>query len=235
MVAMATAASTSARCTFVLAVKSLSDAKSRLTPLPASADRRALVAAMLLDTLDAVAAIGADTVVVSPDEDVHRIALDTGARALDEPGPATGLSSLNAALAHGAASAGQTAFLQADLPALQPDSLAQALDGAALALKSAPAAFVADRSGHGTVLLVAHPGFTPRFGVESARHHRDAGAVELDPDHRRWPDLRTDIDTPNDLAIASEIGLGPRTLAALALPSTDAHGSTGQSAADAAQ
>ncbi|MCF8571354.1 2-phospho-L-lactate guanylyltransferase [Gordonia sp. HY002] len=235
MVAMATAASTSARCTVVLAVKSLSDAKSRLTPLPASADRRALVAAMLLDTLDAVAAIGAAAVVVSPDADVHGLAADTGARVLDEPGPATGLSSLNAALAHGAAPTGPTAFLQADLPALQPDSLAQSLQEAALALKSAPAAFVADRSGHGTVLLVAHPGFTPRFGAESAQRHRDAGAVELDPDRRRWPDLRTDIDTPDDLAVASEIGLGPRTLTALARPANGAPGSTGQSAADAAQ
>ncbi|MGO3326505.1 2-phospho-L-lactate guanylyltransferase [Gordonia sp. (in: high G+C Gram-positive bacteria)] len=232
---MATATSTPARCTVVLAVKSLPDAKSRLTPLPDSADRRALVSAMLLDTLDAVAAVGADAVVVSPDRDVHRLAAAAGVRALDEPGPAQGITPLNAALARGAAPGGPTAFLQADLPALRSDSLAQALDGASLALTSAPAAFVADRSGHGTVLLVAQAGFTPRFGAESAQRHREAGAVELDADRRRWPDLRTDIDTPDDLAVATDIGLGPRTLSALARPATQAPSSTRQSAADAAQ
>ncbi|MCF8589513.1 2-phospho-L-lactate guanylyltransferase [Gordonia sp. HY366] len=222
MVAMSIPASTPPRCTVVLAVKSLSDAKSRLTPLPEDADRPALVSAMLVDTLDAVATVGADAVVVSPDPDVHRLVADRGARPVDEPEPTAGLSPLNAALVHGAAPVGRTAYLQADLPALRPDSLAAALDDAARALTGAPAAFVADRSGNGTVLLVATSGFTPRFGIDSARRHRDAGAVELDPERRRWADLRTDIDTPDDLTVAVGLGLGPRTQAALARHTADA-------------
>ncbi|WP_420039328.1 2-phospho-L-lactate guanylyltransferase [Gordonia sp. MP11Mi] len=219
---MSIAASTSARGTVVLAVKSLSDAKSRLTPLPKDADRPALVSAMLIDTLDAVAAVGADAVVVSPDPDVLRLVADRGAMPVDEPEPITGLSPLNAALAHGALPVGRTAYLQADLPALRPASLAAALDDGARALTRAPASFVADRSGHGTVLLVATAGFTPRFGIDSAHRHRDACAVELDPEHRHWADLRTDIDTPDDLAVAARLGLGPRTRAALARHTADA-------------
>lgn len=235
MVAMASSASTTTRRTIVLAVKSLSDAKSRLTPLPACADRSDLVTAMLLDTLDAVAAIDADAVVVSPDHDVHRLVTDAGAVALDEPDPIAGAPPLNAALTRGAAAVGPTAYLQADLPALRADSLAEALDDAAHALADRSAAFVADRSGHGTVLLVAAAGFTPRFGAQSAQRHRDSGAVELDPGHRRWPDLRTDVDTPADLAVAADLGLGPRTRACLAHRPAGRSGSTGQSAEDAAQ
>lgn len=232
---MPTAVTPSARPLVVLAVKSLSDAKSRLTPLPASADRPTLVAAMLADTLDAVTGIGADAVVVTPDADVRRLVAGRGALALDEPAPVDGMSSLNTALAHGAAGVDRVAYLQADLPALHSESLAEAIDDALRAMADAPAAFVADRSGDGTVLLVASAGVVPRFGVDSARRHRDSGAVELDPTHRRWADLRTDIDTPDDLAVARTLGLGPRTAAVLARGSSTASGSAGQCADDAAQ
>ncbi|WP_228461651.1 2-phospho-L-lactate guanylyltransferase [Gordonia spumicola] len=203
----------------VLAVKALDDAKSRLRPLPrAHDDRPTLVAAMLADTLDAVTAIGPRrVVVVSPDARVHEIAAGAGATAVDEPVDApAGWTPLNAALARGAAAtdASVIVYLQADLPALGPDSLRAALDAAA-SLDDAPAAFVADRDGSGTAMLVAVRGFAPLFGGGSARAHRAAGAVELDPDRLRWPDLRTDIDTPADLAAARSLGLGPRTRHAL--------------------
>jgi 2-phospho-L-lactate guanylyltransferase (CobY/MobA/RfbA family) len=47
----------------------------------------------------------------------------------------------------------------------------------------------------------------------SAARHRDSGAVELTG---AWPGLRCDIDTPEDLAEARRLGVGPATSAAVA-------------------
>ncbi len=202
-------------CTVVLAVKALDDAKSRLRPLPpAHDDRPALVTAMLGDTLTAVMATSPRrVVVVSPDDRVHRLAAQFGADAVDEPAQTpAGWTSLNAALARGAHDAdGLIAYVQADLPAMRSTSFGEALDAASAALLDAPAAFVADRAGTGTALLVARAEFPPLFGPDSAAAHRGAGAVELDPERLRWPDVRADIDTPDDLAAARAIGLGTRT------------------------
>ncbi|MBB4137122.1 2-phospho-L-lactate guanylyltransferase [Gordonia humi] len=223
-------------CAVVLAVKSLAAAKSRLAPLPATTDRGALVAAMLVDTLAAVRGAGIDEVlVVSPDPLVHALTAEAGAHPVPEPEPQPRLSSLNAALAHGARAATHStvAYLQADLPALRGESLVAALDAARCAGDSA--AFVADRAGSGTVLLVAGPDFVPRFGVGSAEAHRAAGAVELDPPGDRWPDLRTDIDTPADLVAAVHLGVGARTGAVLDGRTGAASGSAGQRRANTAQ
>lgn len=206
----------------VLAVKRLDAAKSRLAAVVPEDRRRDLVAAMLADTLAAIRTAGiAAVTVVTPDPRVDEIATTFGARVLPEP-PADELSPLNTALAHGLADAAHevdlVAALQADLAALDAAALVDALTAADQALaRGADAAFVADRSGAGTAMLVVRPGtgFTPRFGPDSAAAHRDAGAVELDPTHARWPRLRTDVDTPEDLAAASRLGLGPRTRDAL--------------------
>lgn len=208
----------------ILAVKRLDAAKSRLATAVASDDhRRALVTAMLADTLLAVRNAGvADIVVVSPDPGVEALAREFGARAVAEPAPGT-LSPLNAALAHGLTSAADSATLvaalQADLAALDAATLAEAFDEASAVIAAgAAAAFVADRGGDGTALLVLPSGspFEPRFGADSASAHRSAGAAELDPARRRWARLRTDVDTPADLAVAAVLGPGPHTSEALA-------------------
>ncbi len=209
----------------VLAVKSLDAAKTRLTPLPVPpVTRPELVTAMLSDTLSAVRATApGNLIVVSPDPAVHAAATEFGAISVPEPTYGDipdGWSPLNCALAHGAASAppdALLAYLQADLPALRPASFIAAVDRARTLIGSgAPAAFVSDHSGSGTVLLVAGAGFAPAFGADSAAAHRAAGAAEVDPRRICWPDLRTDIDTPADLALAQTIGLGDRTSALLA-------------------
>ncbi|WP_424322671.1 2-phospho-L-lactate guanylyltransferase [Gordonia sp. (in: high G+C Gram-positive bacteria)] len=208
----------------VLAVKALDAAKSRLSQeVPSDVQRREVVAAMLADTMAAVR--GAEVkrfTVVSPDPAVHRLAQEFGGLGIDEPALISGLSPLNTALLTGiaasAATADLAAALQADLAALDTPTLRQALAAARTAIDSgAPAAFVADRSGEGTALLVVRTSgpLTPRFGPGSAAAHRAAGAVELDPNRLQWPRLRTDVDTPEDLATARELGLGPRTAAAL--------------------
>ncbi len=209
----------------VLAVKRLDAAKSRLTPVVGTGPhRRATVAAMLADTLAAIADAGSMHVtVVSPDPYVQRVAGEAGAAVLDEPTPSAELTPLNAALAHGiadgAARARIVVAVQADLAALDAATVREAVDAAVEVIEAgARAAFVADRTGTGTALLavVGPDPMTPRFGPASAAAHRAAGAVELDPEHRRWPRLRTDVDTPDDLAAALALGVGPRTRAALA-------------------
>jgi len=86
-----------------------------------------------------------------------------------------------------------------------------------------PRSFVSDRHGTGTSALFAFGvPLDPRFGVESTRRHADSGAAELTGS---WPGLRCDIDTPDDLASALHLGLGPATHRVVgALPSTGSDG-----------
>jgi 2-phospho-L-lactate guanylyltransferase len=90
--------------------------------------------------------------------------------------------------------------LQADLPAVTAQEFAAAMQAA----RSHARSFVADRHGTGTAALFSTDGeLNPLFGIDSARRHRDSGAVELTGD---WPGLRCDVDTPEDLSAARELG-----------------------------
>jgi 2-phospho-L-lactate guanylyltransferase len=122
-----------------------------------------------------------------------------------------GLPGLNAALAFGADRLrernrrGVVGALQADLPALRATELAEAVGRAA-----GRRAFCADQPGTGTTLLLAAAGgpLAPRFGAGSAAAHAASGAVEVGAE---LDSLRCDVDTPEDLAAATRIGLGPWT------------------------
>jgi 2-phospho-L-lactate guanylyltransferase len=96
--------------------------------------------------------------------------------------------------------------LCADLPALRPEQLGEALEAADPTRMS----FVADREGVGTTAVVAPSveTFRPAFGEGSRRRHLDRGAVEIDLD---LPTLRRDVDDPDDLTEALHLGVGPRT------------------------
>jgi len=100
---------------------------------------------------------------------------------------------------------GIVGVLQADLPALRPAELTNALHEAA-----GERAFITDRQGTGTTLLLAAPGqpLAPRFGIGSAVAHAESGAYELSTPA---PTLRSDVDTPQDLAHAARLGLGAHT------------------------
>ncbi|MFE0751123.1 2-phospho-L-lactate guanylyltransferase [Gordonia sp. NPDC058843] len=225
--------------TAVLAVKSLHRAKSRLAATLSTAfegddpvGRGSLVLAMFLDTVDALRGAGISRiVVVSPDDEVLAVARRSGLRGLrespqrnsprrDSSPSATADAGLNAAFADGARWAREAwpestglMFVQADLPAATSASISAVLHVA----HDHPSSFLTDRDGTGTVLLVGTVAGAagPRFGPGSAAAHRAAGAVELDPSGRNWPDLRTDVDTATDLAVARELGLGAHTIAAL--------------------
>ena len=192
----------------VIPVKHLDRAKTRLRG--AHADHRALVLAVVRDTVTAaVAAPGVRSVlVVCEDERVVAGLAGTGAECVDE----RGLPGLNAALRYGARVLRDrdrgcvVAALQADLPALTPAGL-----GAAISEAAGRRAYVPDHDGTGTVLLLSAPGepLAPRFGAGSAgRHAESAVAVGLG-----IAGLRRDVDTPADLAEARLIGLGPNTAA----------------------
>jgi 2-phospho-L-lactate guanylyltransferase len=196
--------------TVLMPVKVLAQAKSRLAGL-AGPHRGELALALAGDTLTAVLACAeVARVIVITDDQVAAAAL-AGLGALvvpDEP-----RDGLNAALRHGAAHAtarwpgSGTAALSADLPALRPAEIGQALRAAS----AWPTAFVADAAGDGTTLYTAAPGvaFEPAFGLASRSRHAAGGAAELDLDG--IPGLRRDVDTPDDLRGATALGLGPRS------------------------
>jgi len=208
----------------VVPVKPLYAAKSRLR---GAADRgvgdpdahAALALALAHDTVAAVGA--ARTVrrllVISSDPVVAAELAAVGVEVAPDVG-----GGLNAALRHGAGllraadPGAPVGALQADLPALRPEELDDAVAAAAaLAATGRGRAFCADADGRGTTLLLAAAGvpLDPRFGDGSAARHRGTGAVALDGP---WPGLRRDVDTGDDLRAAAGLGLGPHTRAVLA-------------------
>lgn len=170
-----------------------------------------LVLALASDTLAAaIAAPGVRRVlVVAADPGALASLRGLGVEITAEAGP----SGLNAALRHGEAllrrddPAAVVGALQADLPALRAGELGQALAEA-----DGRRAFSADRHGSGTTLLLSAPGgeLAPRFGTGSALAHAESGAVALAV---AAPSLRSDVDTPEDLAHAGALGLGHFTAA----------------------
>ncbi|MEV0851789.1 2-phospho-L-lactate guanylyltransferase [Nocardia fluminea] len=200
----------------VMAVKHIGRAKSRLADALSTEQRAQLVLAMFTDTVVAAGAVPEllSLTVVTPDPLVAVRARELGAHVIDEP-PA-GADALNTALTAGAADVrerhGPTALLalQADLPALRPSELADVL-----AVAVSARSVVIDHTGTGTAaLLIRDPTapLSPRFGADSARAHRDDGAVPL---LGHWPGLRCDVDTPEDLDRVRALGVGEFTTSAL--------------------
>jgi 2-phospho-L-lactate guanylyltransferase len=183
--------------TVLVPLKPLAQAKSRLRgAAPVHED---LVLALARATVSA--ALAADGVrrvlVVTRDVRAAGALRACGAGVLADTG-----RDLNDALRRAAAAvAGPVAALPADVPALRPGELAQALAAA-----DGQRAFVPDAAGVGTVLLVAAPGgeLDPRFGVGSAAAHELSGARRL---AGSWPTLRRDVDTADDLAVVRAWGL----------------------------
>ncbi|QIG39523.1 2-phospho-L-lactate guanylyltransferase [Microbacterium sp. 4R-513] len=191
----------------VLPVKEASRAKSRLGEL-----RRgdgALARAIALDTIDAVrecSAVGRVVVVTddggleaSVPSDVEVIADREGR------GPDAAIAAAMSMLAETA----PRAALLADLPALRPGDLADALEAAL----GHPRAVVADAEERGSTLVTAAPGvrWASAFGRDSFEQHLSLGCEALPVP--AGSSLRRDVDTPDHLAAAAELGLRGRTLA----------------------
>jgi 2-phospho-L-lactate guanylyltransferase len=201
------------RIVAVIPVGELERAKSRLGEVLDAEERRDLVIGLLERTLAATVASSriAETIVVTPDDEVASIAQSAGARVIRQSdlGLNHGLDEARAA----AVDAGATALLvlPADLPGVSPaavDTLLATLDEA----DSPLVAIVPDRHGRGTnSLLLAPPGVIEfAFGGDSRVAHRHAAdaastrVVELDGP------LSLDIDTPEDLLVVQTGELGAR-------------------------
>lgn len=212
------------RVDLVIPVKRLAAAKSRLRGaadsagvggIGAQAAHTRLALALTLDTLSAARAASRvrAVLVVTADPVVAAAVMASGVEAVGDP-----LVGLNAAYERGAAvlrerdPAVAVGALQADLPALRPVELDEAI-AAALAGRW-PRAFTADAEGTGTTFLLAAAGveLNPRFGGGSAARHAASGAVALGG---WWPSLRRDVDTPADLTVAGDLGVGAHTREAL--------------------
>ncbi|MBO8189013.1 2-phospho-L-lactate guanylyltransferase [Streptomyces spirodelae] len=204
--------------TLVVPLKPLFRAKSRLTGAPTGLPVPELALAFAQDTVRAALECAAvrGVVVVTDDSLAAGELRALGARAVpDLPG-----DGLNAALAHGAAAARAAepdtpvAALNADLPALRPAELERVLNAAS----GFSRAFLPDAAEIGTTVLTALPrtGLSPAFGGPSRTRHRASGAVELPL--TGVASVRQDVDTPEDLRAALELGVGGFTSALLAGP-----------------
>jgi 2-phospho-L-lactate guanylyltransferase len=185
--------------TVVIPVKGTVSAKSRLGASPE------LALAIALDTVAAALAVG-DVIVVTA-FGIAPAFEALGARViLDEN------AGLNAAVLQGitAAHTDAVAALLGDVPALQPEELAVALELA----EHHPLAFVPDADSDGTVLITAlrASSHSPSFGLHSRAAHLAVGYVELAIPVTSG--LRRDVDTAAQLAALGD-RVGSRTSAQL--------------------
>jgi 2-phospho-L-lactate guanylyltransferase len=190
-------------------VKSLSRAKTRLSPALTGLERGALTLAMLEDVLDAALSVpGWETWVVSPDEVALEIAAGRGARPIAEAKPplANAIRQVEAKAKEEGADA--LAVLPADVPLVTVDTLHEALRtlGAVVLARSA--------DGSGTSLLLRRPprAIPARFGPDSFRRHVElaqARGLPVSIVERR--ELSFDVDRPDDILTLLADGRRGRT------------------------
>jgi 2-phospho-L-lactate/phosphoenolpyruvate guanylyltransferase len=190
------------RIVVVVPVGALDGAKSRLGDRLDAEERRDLVVHMLERTVAAaLRAPGVtETIVITPDADVRRIALELGARPIRQrsQGLNTGLrEARDEAIAAGAEA---LLVLPVDLPLVSRDAIAATLS-AADATARPLVVLVPDRLGRGTnALLLAPPDAIDfAFGGDSrAAHAQRAAAAGARYVELEGP-LTLDLDTPDDL------------------------------------
>jgi len=190
-------------------VKSLSRAKTRLSPALTGLERGALTLAMLEDVLDAALSVpGWETWVISPDEVALEIAAGRGARPIPEAKPplANAIRQVEAKAKEEGANA--LAVLPADVPLVTVDTLHEALRtlGAVVLARSA--------DGSGTSLLLRRPprAIPARFGPDSFRRHvelAETRALPVSVVERR--ELSFDVDRPDDILTLLADGRRGRT------------------------
>jgi 2-phospho-L-lactate guanylyltransferase len=194
-------------------VKSLSRAKSRLSPILSPLERAAISLAMLEDVLDAATTLaGWDVWVVSPDEAVLEIAVRRGVTPLIERRPPLAQAIRQAEQEAAERGAAALAILPADLPMLRADELAGALQTLGPVVAS-PAT-----TGGGTNLLLRRPprAIPARFGPDSFRkHEQSARSRGLPFSVVEAPGLAFDLDLPDQIGRVLSEGRRSRTAASL--------------------
>jgi 2-phospho-L-lactate/phosphoenolpyruvate guanylyltransferase len=200
------------KATAVLPVKRFGAAKQRLATGIAQARRAELVAAMLEDVLEAIAAARSveRTLVVTSEQRAVELAAGAGAEVVPDPDEdghsGAALAGISRARELGARCA---LLLPGDCPLLDPRELDRLLTG----LPDPFVAIVPDRHGTGTNALALAPpdAIRPSFGEGSrARHVAAAREARLPFAVEELPSLALDLDTPADVvALTRELESRP--------------------------
>jgi 2-phospho-L-lactate guanylyltransferase len=189
------------RTAAIVPVKPFDEAKQRLAPAIQQGHRRALVEAMLADSLVALRRTKAidEVFVVTVDRTAGRIASGDGATVIED----TAHSHSEAAelgIAHAiAAEATRVLLVPGDCPVADPAQLEALL---ARPSSARSAVIIPDRHGEGTNGLLLSPpdALTPAFGEGSRQRHVDLAIAQgATPEVVEVPSLGLDIDTPDDL------------------------------------
>ena len=192
------------RIVAIVPVGSIERAKSRLGAVLDAEERRDLVLRLAESTIRAAVATRgvAETLVVTPDDEVRDLAIRSGARPMRQRsrGLNDGLREARDDAIAGGADA--VLILPIDLPRISPAAISD-LVATALDRRAPVVAIVGDRHGRGTnALLLAPPDIIDvHFGGDSHDAHEAAAAaadatfVELDGP------LTVDLDTPDDLLL----------------------------------
>lgn len=210
--------------TAILPVKRFDDAKQRLTAGYDTEQRRALVAAMVEDTLKAIgeARTVERTIVVTGDPIAQGLAAEMGAEVVPDPGDAGHIQAALAGIARAEVEGEDTVvLLPGDCPLLDPQELDRLLTG----VPETYVTIVPDRHGTGTNALVLRPpsAIVPAFGEGSCARHvelaRDAG---IPFEVEELASLGLDLDTPADVialtrVLAARRGRARRTAKALGI------------------
>ncbi len=200
------------KATAVLPVKRLATAKQRLATGLNEERRRALVSAMLEDTLEAVGEARSveRTFVVSGDPTVQELAAEAGCEVVPDPADEGHVPAALAGVARAEVDGAECVLLlPGDCPLLEPRELDRLLTG----LPASYVAIVPDRHGSGTnALALAPPGaIRPAFGEGSCdRHVAAARKAGVPFTVEELPSLALDLDTPADvIALTRELAARP--------------------------
>ena len=193
-----------------LPVKSLGDAKSRLSPLLSPLERGALALAMFEDVLDETLALdGWETWVVSADESVLEIAMARRAHGIVEGRPSLRSAVHQIEEEAAARQVEALAILPSDTPLVTSEALKAALH------TLGPVVIAPSADERGTNLLLRRPpGAIPsRFGPDSFRRHLQTAAERgLPTAVIERQELSFDLDEPDDILTVLETRRPGRTL-----------------------
>lgn len=183
----------------ILPVKRLDEAKQRLSPHVADADRRRIAGALLEDALELCGSVEfLEWFVVSDDDVVLRTAEARGFRPVRDPGRGLNSAVDLALQAASAAGADSVTTIPCDIPLAFRGDLVDLLDtGATSDVVVVPS----ERDGGTNGLYMSPPGLlTPQFGDGSLRRHLDVAEQKgLRCALLSLPRLALDLDTVEDL------------------------------------
>jgi 2-phospho-L-lactate guanylyltransferase len=193
-----------------LPIKSLGDAKSRLSPLLSPLERGALALAMFEDVLDETLTLdGWESWVVSADESVLEIAMSRRAHGIVENHPSLRSAVHQIEEEAAARQVEALAILPADMPLVTSDALKAALH------TLGPVVIAPSADERGTNLLLRRPpdAIPSRFGPDSFRRHLETAAEHgLPTAVVEREELAFDLDEPGDILTGLEKRRPGRTL-----------------------